>query len=308
MCSDLHVEWRRASGRWHESCENAGGSNEGESPSTIAVKQDHDVTCRRAQLLFAPWLYGAEPSPSAGMSPTSGPPHEPLATRWLLSSDARSFGLLVVVTWLLAAAMTAVDRPAFLPYFGNLHPLLAVAIVAGVGAVAMARLARADVAFVGARRFDLGRAAIMAVLFAVPTIAVDAAMVPFSADINVHLPAALLFYPVMAVVVELTFHAAPLALLWPVVERAHPGAESRSRRLWTCIALVAVLEPAFQIMLAGPLPTWLTAYLAVHLFAFSLVELWLFIHRDFMTMLCFRLTYYLCWHILWGHVRLGVLF
>jgi hypothetical protein len=112
----------------------------------------------------------------------------------------------------------------------------------------------------------------------------------------------------MAVTAELAFHAVPLALLCSVVERARSTGSSRPRRLWACVAFVALIEPTFQIVLAGPIPGWLTAYLAAHLFAFSVAELWLFVGHDFVTMLAFRLIYYLCWHVIWGHARLELLF
>ncbi|MEZ4444025.1 MAG: hypothetical protein R3B72_33440 [Polyangiaceae bacterium] len=200
--------------------------------------------------------------------------------------------------------MTIVDRAAFAPYFDGLHPLLAVTIVVGAGALALARLERVDLVLLRHPLRGMRLAVGAALLFAVPTIGLDAATVPFSAAINVRFPASLLFYPVMAVVVEILFHAVPLALLAPLLR---PG-EARSRRLWACVILVALLEPAFQVALAGPIPGWLSAYLALHLFAFSVVQLWLFIRHDFVTMLVFRLSYYLCWHILWGHLRIQLLF
>jgi hypothetical protein len=50
------------------------------------------------------------------------------------------------------------------------------------------------------------------------------------------------------------------------------------------------------------------AYVGLHIFLIGLVQLLLFTRYDFITMYTFRLSYYAIWHILWGHLRLNLIF
>ena len=59
--------------------------------------------------------------------------------------------------------------------------------------------------------------------------------------------------------------------------------------------------------IAGHLPSWAVAFLAVHLFLFNLFELLVFERYDFVAMYSSRVAYYVVWHIVWGYVRLRVL-
>jgi hypothetical protein len=75
--------------------------------------------------------------------------------------------------------------------------------------------------------------------------------------------------------------------------------------------LFAVLpEPIFQMglgMSVQPL-SWLAIYVGLHVFAFNLVQMYVWRRYDFVTMSTMRLVYYLQWHIVWGSVRLQWLF
>ena len=179
-----------------------------------------------------------------------------------------------------------------------------------LGALALAQLTRNEVVPGAPSSAGLLRAAAIASLLAALTIAIDAITVPFSAGINVRFPKSLLFYPVMAMVVEVLFHLLPLALLSAPFGRRFRGGGVRAKRrsLWACVVLVALVEPIFQISLAGDAPSWLRVYLAAHLFVFNVGQLWLFVRHGFLTMVVFRLVYYLHWHVLWGHARLELLF
>jgi hypothetical protein len=59
---------------------------------------------------------------------------------------------------------------------------------------------------------------------------------------------------------------------------------------------------------AATLPPWATAVTTANIYAINVVELRLFRRLDFLAMFSFRLTYYLLWHIAWGHARLSLLF
>jgi hypothetical protein len=129
----------------------------------------------------------------------------------------------------------------------------------------------------------------------------------FPQDMNVPLPLALLFYPIIAFFVEMIFHVLPLALLLPALTSIFKPA-IYVRVLWFCIIMVALLEPTYQALNMTDSPTWAVIIVWLNLFAFNLAQLWVFNKFDFLSMYAFRLFYYLIWHILWGHFRLDVLF
>jgi riboflavin transporter FmnP len=84
----------------------------------------------------------------------------------------------------------------------------------------------------------------------------------------------------------------------------------RDRLVWMYILAVSLLEPIFQMQAghtAGSV-TWLEAYVGLHVFAFNLLQLHVFRLHGFVAMFAFRLVYYLWWHILWGYLRIGLLF
>ena len=74
--------------------------------------------------------------------------------------------------------------------------------------------------------------------------------------------------------------------------------------------VVAFLEPIFQTALgfSQPYPTWVTGYVFVNIFLINLFQLLIFKRYDFVSMYSFRLVYYAIWHIVWGQVRLNLLF
>jgi len=122
---------------------------------------------------------------------------------------------------------------------------------------------------------------------------------PFSAEINIPTPGALIFYPVLAVMAEVQFHLLPLALLALVLPRARP-------RLWLVVP-VALIEPAFQVILGGG-PALQSGLVALHVGIFNLLQLWLFFRNGFLAMILLRLGFYLGWHVIWGGARLELLF
>jgi hypothetical protein len=213
----------------------------------------------------------------------------------------------------LAVALVAILVPShsalFLPYFGGLHPLLVMGIVVALGAVLLPLLQSRGgfqvlKAETGLRPMAL--AAGLATLFAIEVVLADT-FIRYPEDMNAALPQALLFYPAIAFVVEIIFHVTPLAILLaamsPVLDRL--GAD---RLAWIVILLTALLEPTFQLGFQEEPFSWAGLYTWVHLLALNLVQLWLFRRHDFITMYAFRFSYYIYWHIVWGYLRLSILF
>jgi len=123
----------------------------------------------------------------------------------------------------------------------------------------------------------------------------------FPADINVGLPQALMFYPAMGYIAQLSLHIIPFALILPIaasIFRSWPV----ERRIWLAMGLAATVEAGFQVHAA--LSEALNLFVAMQLILFGIVELVLYRRYDYLSMYLFRLTYYGYWHILWGYLRL----
>lgn len=199
---------------------------------------------------------------------------------------------------------------AFRPYFGGVDPVLALAIASLVGAMSLTYLRKRWSFPIGSTAGlpDLLRVAGIASAFALPVIVLDI-FVGFPRGMNVAWPTAFLFYPSIAWFVEMALHVTPFAtlllLFGGLVDRI-----GEVRLAGACIVLVSLIEPVIQVVLAPPgeFPALATAYVALHVFAFGLAQFWTFRRFGFAPMLAFRLVYYLWWHIVWGHVRLQLLF
>ncbi|WP_416838394.1 hypothetical protein [Haloferax sp. DFSO52] len=234
--------------------------------------------------------------------------------RELLARERRQFLLFGAVALVIVGCtgvLTAVSPQVFRPYFGGLNP---VAVVLGVGILGTILvtlvLSRGWFAVYtpGPLRERLLLAVVLPTLLAAGMALVDVLAV-LPADINVLFPRSLLFYPTMGFVVEVLFHLLPLSLVFLAVPSLAQEA-TQSNRLWAVLVAVAVLEPAFQLQagFSGDVPLWASAYVGANVFAINLAQLYLFYRYDFLTMYAFRLVYYLGWHVVWGTVRLQVLF
>ena len=192
----------------------------------------------------------------------------------------------------------------FEPYFGRLPPVVAIAVTALVGCASLTLLrVRSRFEIYSSRSVrGVGVAAALATLFAMWQVCADLFVTRFPRDINVPPPQSLLFYPAIGYVVEIVFHALPLALLLALLGRvatkAHPAIV-----IWPCFIVVSSLEPVLVHMRMGS-----ATYVGVFVFVFTLVELYVFRRYDFISMSAFRLVYYLWWHVAWGYLRLRWLF
>jgi hypothetical protein len=148
--------------------------------------------------------------------------------------------------------------------------------------------------------------AVLATVLAVAIVVADLFM-RYPQDTNVPAPQSLLFYPAVGFVAEILFHVLPLALLLLALKPLVPRL-GMERVVWLGILLVAVLEPTFQVLFKGDAFTWRAAYTWIHVFLIAFLQLCVFRRFDFVTMYSLRLFYYAYWHVLWGVIRLEVLF
>ena len=204
------------------------------------------------------------------------------------------------------AIVVASARPEFFhPYFADIGAVLGVCLLALVGLVAIAAL-RVSGAFFrssGLSQRGLIRGGLVVAAFALCAIVADIAL-RFPRDINVPVPWALAFYPAIAFVVEVAFHAIPLALALISFRAPAPALVT------ACVVAVALIEPLFQVRgaLAAANFAPIDLFTFAQVLAFNLFELHVFRRFGFAPMYAARLLYYLCWHVLWGTARLWLLF
>ncbi|KAB1192662.1 hypothetical protein GJR96_04095 [Haloferax sp. MBLA0076] len=221
------------------------------------------------------------------------------------------FVLLSLAILGCAGVLASVDPSLFRPYFGGLDPMAAILGVSLLGMILVTLvLSRGWFAVYtpGPLRERLSLAVILPTLLAVGMILVDI-VAGLPADINVPIPDSVLFYPTMGFVVEILFHLLPFSLVFLVVPSL-ASEPDRSLRLWVVLVTVGLLEPAFQLWFgfSEAVPLWSTVYVGLNVFAINLTQLYLFERYDFLTMYAFRLVYYTNWHVVWGIVRLEILF
>lgn len=209
-----------------------------------------------------------------------------------------------------AAVLTIFPTASFGLYFGDIHPLVAISTIILLGFGCMKYLLSREwfSVYKSENLWHLPRFSIVAILFLTGAIFVDVTF-PFPVDINLPFPKSALFYPVMGFVVEILFHMGPLILLLSVLVKVFKNVD-REKILFASILMVSLIEPVFQYLFVPSVgkPLWLDVFDGTRLFLFSFVQLNILKRYDFISMYSFRLVYYLLWHILWGSIRLLVLF
>ena len=197
----------------------------------------------------------------------------------------------------------------FRRFFGELNALIVIVSASIVGAVALWLLQEKFdfVLFMGKGTIrGLKLSAVLASVLAIAIVVADI-FIRYPEDMNVPIPQALLFYPAVGFVAEIVFHVLPLTLLL-IFLNPFGGWITKERIVWLGILVVAILEPTFQVLFEGKAFTWGAAYTWIHVFAIAFLQLYVFLRFDFVSMYLFRLVYYAYWHILWGVIRLKVLF
>ncbi len=208
---------------------------------------------------------------------------------------------------LLTGILYLRDSGAFHVFLGELNPVLVILALSILGFVLLSSLKSLgfSVYRVGDDRQRLIYLALAPVL-ALVMIVVDI-LVVFPEDLNLLFPWSLIYYPMLGYIVEVLFHLASTFLILLVFKKLGLLGE---RSMLLCILLVSLLEPVFQIGLgfSHQIPLWAVTVVFLQIYVINLQQLRIFRRFDFTSMYAFRLLYYLFWHILWGNLRLVVLF
>ena len=236
-----------------------------------------------------------------------------MAKLWrLISEQTLQYSVFIglsLIAFILTGIIFAQKSASFQRFFGRVNPLLVVFAVFVLGLILLSLLlSKSQFAIYRPGNIKGLLIAIgLAVPFGVVMILADHRIV-FSADTNIAYPESLMFYPAIGYVAEILFHVLPFTLLYFSLN-AILGGSNQTTIIWISIVLASLAEAIFQsVFMVGQYPAWAVAYVGLHVFLISFAQLFLFWRYDFITMYAFRLSYYLIWHILWGHLRLSLLF
>jgi hypothetical protein len=240
----------------------------------------------------------------------------PISTRLFetLSSERSQFLIFISIslamTVLLAVLSFLGYPPLLLRLFVGINPLIVVLLVSFLGFFLFAFLISKGYFAIYKKGHLKGYlyASGLAALLGLIAIIVDFSTRIYSADINVLFPKSLLFYPAMGYFAEILFQLLPLTIvlivLSPLSERI-----SSNKTVWGGIFVASLPEPVFQTLgVSGQLPLWFAVIELVRIFFIILSQLTFFKRYDFVTMYWFRIVYYITWHIVWGYLRLILLF
>jgi len=218
--------------------------------------------------------------------------------------------ILSLAVTVCTGALFSRNKVIYQPFIGRINPVAVMAAVAVLGFILLTYLLARGWFAIFQRQNGRGivLAAALAAFFAAVMILVDIWIV-MPPDINRPYPDSLLFYPTIGFAVEILFHVLPLTILLILTTSLFKHL-TLEQVIWPCIFLVALLEPLFQTWwgFSRPYPWWTMALIALTIFFINLAQLALFKRYDFVTMYSLRLVYYLLWHIVWGIIRLRVLF
>ena len=129
-------------------------------------------------------------------------------------------------------------------------------------------------------------------------------------DLNVPFPHSVPFYFVGAFFVEVVQHLLPMLIWLGLVHRVLLGGRWPGTTYWVGAALIAWVEPLGQLgggFFEGYSRTFFVVAAAVT-YAINLAQLALLRKSGFLAMLTYRLGLYFLWHIVWGTLRLTVLY
>ena len=219
-------------------------------------------------------------------------------------------GLSIVVMGLTGIIYFS-NNLLFQRFIGGVNPLIAAFFIVLLGIISLSYLLSKGwfAIYKKENLKGLFRRSSLAAVFVLITILVDLKIV-FPADLNVLFPESLLFYPAMGFFVEILFHVLPLSILLISLTSIFKNISSKNI-IWICILIVSLLEPIYQTIpmsFSNQYPLCVLAIVLFNLFLFNLSQLLIFKRYDFISMYSFRLVYYIIWHIVWGYMRLKLLF
>jgi hypothetical protein len=219
----------------------------------------------------------------------------------------RVYILISTIVFILSIVLYQTKPSVYRILLGNLNPIALIILLSLVGYLLVSRLSSMGFStYKPVNIYDRLPYLGIATLLGLGMSIVDY-FAHLPEDINILFPHALLYYPIFGYIVEILFHLVPLSL---IITFANRLTDLDNSRILFCLILVSVLEPIFQLGLGTSfqIPLWTTIYIGLNIFFINLCQLVSYWRLDFVSMYAFRLTYYLFWHIIWGNLRLRLIF
>ena len=227
------------------------------------------------------------------------------------SQKSQYLGLSSLLT-VLTSILYISDKFIFQKYMGKLNPLITVPVIATLGFFSLSFLVSKK--WLPNQKEKNSKyllySSIITVILASVMVLIDLNKIVFSQNINILFPKSLLFYPVIGFVAEVIFHILPFTLLVLIIGYFLKKL-NKNKIIWFSILIVSLIEPIFQLanMDSGQQYSfWLFGYIGIHICLFNLLQLYTLKRNGFIAMYLLRMIYYLIWHILWGYMRLNILF
>ncbi len=219
-------------------------------------------------------------------------------------------GLSIVVLVLTGIGYFS-NKLLFQQFFGEINPLIVCIFIIVLGFTLLSFLLSKSwfVIYKKGNLKGLFYSSGLAALFGLIVILVDFSTRFYPADINILFPDSLLYYPAMGFFAEIFFQVLPLTLILIILTPLSKKINS-NKIMWVSIFVASLLEPIFQVMslFSGQSPLWFAVFEFMRIFFVIFSQLTFFKRYDFVTMYWFRIVYYTFWHIVWGYIRLSLLF
>ena len=220
------------------------------------------------------------------------------------------YAILFVVVMLCTVLVRIQNRNIFRTHLGSANPLVSIPIIAMIGFVCFSILIKQEwfAVFQSVNRKGYRLAAILSIVFCLEAIMLDLVF-RFPMGMNIPFPNSLIYYPAVGFVVNILFHVIMVTIVTGLLQLIAPHM-TVEKTIWIAILLTAMVEPVYQMIFGAKVNgwTWLVVLTGVHVMLINLAQLFLFRRYDFVTMYAMRLMFYLLWHIVWGMVRLNILF
>lgn len=203
------------------------------------------------------------------------------------------------------------DNLLFQRFLGGINPLAVGFFIVVLGFVLLAFLLSKDWFSIYKKGSLKGLlyASGLAAIFGSIAILVDFTARVYPADINIQFPESLVYYPAIGFFVEILFQVLPLTVILVILTSLSKKI-SFNKIMWASIFVASLPEPVFQVtsLFSGQSLLWFAVFELARIFLVILSQLTFFRRYDFVTMYWFRIVYYIFWHILWGNLRLVLLF
>ncbi len=241
-----------------------------------------------------------------------------------LVSKERSQYLVFIGLSIVAVGLTGIayfsNNLLFQQFIGGINPLIASLFIVILGFILLSFLLSKGwfAIYKKGNLKGVFYSSGLAALFGLIIILVDFNTSLYPADMNILFPKSLFFYPAIGVFAEILFQVLPLTLILIMLTSLSKKISNsklttkinHNMIIWVSIFAASLLEPIYQTipLLSGKYPLWFAGFTFMHVFLIILSQLTIFKRYDFITMYWFRLVYYIIWHIIWGHIRLELLF